>query len=357
MVKAKKKYTNVIFILSVIVVIIISLYILQKLLMPKYMSDVIEGAMIAEYYDEEKNHDVIFIGDCEVYDSFVPAILWEDYGINSYIRGSAQQLIWQSYYILEETLQYEKPDVVVFNVLSLKYNVPQKESYNRMTLDGMKFSSSKLKAIQASMLEEEEFLDYLFPILRYHSRITDLEKEDFLYLFKKRNVTHNGYYMRVDVAPATYIPEGRPLGDYSFGENALFYLNKMVQLCKEQDIQLILVKAPSLYPYWYEEWEYQVEELAKENDLTYINFLELIEECEINYKTDTYDAGLHLNLSGAQKVTKWFGNFLQTEFGLQNRRGEEGLEEIWEKKLQDYNADKENKINAWQNKEISIEKY
>ena len=341
--KTKKKQINFILILIMIVVIIISLYILQKLLIPKYMSDVVEGAMIAEYYEEEKNHDVIFIGDCEVYDSFVPAILWEDYGINSYIRGSAQQLIWQSYYILEETLQYEKPDVVVFNVLSLKYNVPQKESYNRMTLDGMRFSISKLKAIKASMLEEEEFLDYLFPILRYHSRITDLEKEDFLYLFKKRKVTHNGYYMRVDVAPATYIPEGRPLGEYSFGENALLYLNKMVQLCKEQDIQLILVKAPSLYPYWYEEWELQVESFAKENHLTYVNFLELIEECEINYETDTYDAGLHLNLSGAQKVTKWFGNFLKTECGLVSRRGEEALEKSWEKKLQEYNADKEKK--------------
>mgnify|MGYP003305684689 CR=1 FL=1 len=347
--KTKKRDTNVIFILMVSIVILLSLYFLQKLVMPKYMSDVVEGAMIAEYYEEEKNHDVIFIGDCEVYDSFIPAVLWEEYGISSYIRGSAQQLIWQSYYILEETLQYETPDVVVFNVLSLKYNVPQKESYNRMTLDGMKFSPSKLKAIKDSMLEEEEFLDYVFPILRYHSRITKLKKEDFVYLFQKNKVTHNGYYMRVDVTPATYIPEGRPLGDYSFGENALLYLNQMVQLCKEQDIPLILVKAPSLYPYWYEEWEVQVEQFAKEHKLTYINFLELIEECGIDYTTDTYDAGLHLNLSGAEKVTKWFGQFLQKKCGLESRKDDENLVAIWDKKLEKYYTDKEKKTNEWLN--------
>ena len=347
--KAKKRNTTVIFILLVIGIIIVSLYILQKLVMPKYMSDIVEGAMIAEYYEEEKNHDVIFIGDCEVYDSFIPAILWENYGICSYIRGSAQQLIWQSYYILEETLQYETPDVVVFNVLSLKYNVPQKESYNRMTLDGMKFSIAKLKAIKASMLEEEEFLDYVFPILRYHSRITKLKKEDFVYLFQKNKVTHNGYYMRVDVTPATYIPEGRPLGDYSFGENALLYLNKMVQLCKEQDIPLILVKAPSLYPYWYEEWEVQVEQFAKAHKLSYINFLELIEECGMDYTTDTYDAGLHLNLSGAEKVTNWFGKFLQEQYGLISRKEEEKLTAIWNKKLESYYIDKEKKTNEWLN--------
>ncbi len=347
--KTKKRDTNVIVILMVSIVILLSLYFLQKLVTPKYMSDIVEGAMIAEYYEEEKNHDVIFIGDCEVYDSFIPAVLWEEYGIPSYIRGSAQQLIWQSYYILEETLQYEIPDVVVFNVLSLKYNVPQKESYNRMTLDGMKFSLSKWKAIKASMLKEEEFLDYVFPILRYHSRITKLKKEDFVYLFQKNKVTHNGYYMRVDIAPATYIPEGRPLGDYSFGENALLYLNKIVQLCKEQEIQLILVKAPSLYPYWYEEWETQVEAFAKEQQVPYINFLELIEECGINYTTDTYDAGLHLNLSGAEKVTKWFGKFLQKECGLANRKEDETLTTIWDKKLEKYYMDKEKKTNEWLN--------
>lgn len=82
--------------------VIVTLFLLQRLLMPKYASDVVEGNLIAEYYEEEKNHDVIFIGDCEVYENFSPKVLWEDYGINSYIRGSAQQLIWQSYYLLED---------------------------------------------------------------------------------------------------------------------------------------------------------------------------------------------------------------------------------------------------------------
>ena len=44
-------------------VICVSLFFLQKLLQPKYMSDVVEGRLIAEYYDEEKDHDVVFVGD------------------------------------------------------------------------------------------------------------------------------------------------------------------------------------------------------------------------------------------------------------------------------------------------------
>ncbi len=345
--KNKSKHANIVFLSLLVLVTMVSLVLLQKLLMPKYMSGTVEGAMIAEYYREPKNHDVIFIGDCEVYDSFIPAVLWEEYGIHSYVRGSAQQLVWQSYYLLEETLKYEKPKVVVFNVLALKYNVPQKESYNRMTLDGMRLSASKLKAVTASMLEEESLIEYLFPILRYHSRITELKQEDFKYWFKKDKVTHNGYYMRVEAVPAEYIPEGRPLGDYSFGEKAYFYLDKMVELCNEHGIQLVLVKAPSLYPYWYAEWETQVEQYAAEHNLKYVNFLELAEECGINYETDTYDAGLHLNLSGAEKTTRFFSDFLKKECGLESRKGEEGLETIWQEKLEHYYADKERKTKAW----------
>ena len=74
------------------------LFFLQRLLMPKYMTDIVEGALTAEYYEETTNHEVLFVGDCEVYENFSPITLYQEYGISSYIRGSAQQLAWQSYY-------------------------------------------------------------------------------------------------------------------------------------------------------------------------------------------------------------------------------------------------------------------
>ena len=332
--------------IAVAVLTLGSLFLLQRLLEPKYVEDVVEGALIAEYYEEEKDpdvreHDVVFIGDCEVYENFSPAVLWQEYGINSYIRGSAQQLIWQSYYLLEDTLRYETPKVIVFNVLSLKYNEPQKEAYNRMTLEGMKWSLSKVKSIQASMTDSEHFLDYVFPILRYHSRWYDLDKEDVEYLFRSRKVSHNGYYMRVDVKPAENVPAGQPLADYGFGENAMSYLDKMTELCKEKGIQLVLIKAPSLYPYWYDEWEEQVEAYAEEHGLLYVNFLELTEEAGIDFSQDTYDAGLHMNLSGAEKLSRYFGQILTEETAVTDRRDEPALCEAWEKKLVEYELDKE----------------
>ena len=125
------------------IVLIISIfaclfYFLNILVKPKYQTDLIEGHMIKEYYNEDKNNEVIFIGDCEVYANFSPLELYKNYGITSYVRGTSQQLIWQSYEIMKETLKYETPKVIVFNVNSLRYDNPVSEAYNRLKIENIK---------------------------------------------------------------------------------------------------------------------------------------------------------------------------------------------------------------------------
>ena len=326
--------------ISILIVIALAgglLYFAGRLLMPKYINDIIEGRLIEEYYDNAGGNDVIFVSDCECYENISPIKMYEEYGITSYIRGSSQQLIWQSYYLLEETLRYDTPKVVVFNVLSMKYNEPQNEAYNRMTLDGMRWSSSKWNSIKASMTDEEDMITYLFPLLRYHSRWSELTVEDFEYLFKTKKSFHQGYLMRVDVRPVTDYPTVVPLADYSFGDNAWYYLNKITALCKEKGIPLVLMKAPSVSPVWYDEWDSQIVEYARENDLFYINFLDLLDEVGINWDTDTYDNGLHLNLSGAEKLSVYFGKILQDRYGLADHRSEPETAEKWQGYIDFYN--------------------
>ena len=87
------------------------------------------------YAQEPGTVDVLLMGNSHRGVHVDTATLWREYGITSYIRGSAQQLIWQSYYLMEETLKYETPKVMVFNVLSMQYGEPQSEAYNRLNLD------------------------------------------------------------------------------------------------------------------------------------------------------------------------------------------------------------------------------
>lgn len=322
---------------SALLVICVLLSLLQALVIPKY-TDNKEGALVSEYYGEVGDHDLIFVGDCEVYESFVPAYLWEKYGISSYVRGSAQQLVWQSYYLLEETLKYETPKAVVFNVMALKYGEPQREAYNRMTLDGMRWSTSKIGAINASMTEEESFVEYVFPLLRFHSRITELTPDDFRYAFRDNKVSHSGYLMQTGIVPQTDFSEGRAEVDYEIDENAWKYLDMMRELCADEGIELILVKAPtnSWMYWWHDEWEAQVDDYAERHGLTYYNFIPLADEMGIDWSTDTYDAGAHLNVYGAEKLTEYFGQILSEKHGLADRRNETELAEAWDARLEKY---------------------
>lgn len=331
----KKKF--IIIIIS-ICLILTTFFLLQNLLMPKYVSEIPEGSLIAEYYNEDVyDHNVVFIGDCEVYENFSPITLWEKYGIKSYIRGSAQQLIWQSYYLMEETLTYEKPDVIVFNVLSLKYDEPQNEAYNRLNLDGMKWSLSKWNAIWASMTEKESIIDYVFPLLRYHERWKELTSEDFQYLFQEKpQLSHNGFLMRVDELGVGTIPEAQPLANYQFSDICYEYLDKMVELCRDNEVELVLIKAPSLYPTWYDEWDEQMVKYAQNNDIAYINFLNYIDEIGLDYQHDTYDAGLHLNLSGAEKLSEFFGKYLVKNYHIEDSRQDIESVSRWEEKVKFY---------------------
>ena len=57
-----------------IVITISGLWFATRLFMPKYMHGILEGAMIGEYYDDPTDHNVVFIGDCELYENISPVL-------------------------------------------------------------------------------------------------------------------------------------------------------------------------------------------------------------------------------------------------------------------------------------------
>ena len=338
----KNTLKNVLSCAAVVLVFLLVLSLVTMLLQPKYMTDLVEGSMLSQYYREAGGHDVIFVGDCEVYANFSPMELYRQRGITAYVRGSSQQLIWQSYYVLKETFEYETPEIVVFNVNSMRYSEPVKEAFNRLTIDKMKWSDEKWGIIHASMTEEEDLWSYLFPILRYHSRFDELTAEDFEYLFKVKDTTWNGHLMNKEVKPLGTLPAKRMQSSYEFGDICWDYLDKMRLLCEENGTELILIKAPSVYPYWFDEYDAQIEGYAAEHGLSFYNFLDYVEEIGIDYSVDTYDGGLHMNLAGAKKLSGFFADILAENHGAADHRGDPAVAAVYDEKLRLYDLEAEN---------------
>ncbi|MCF0142652.1 MAG: SGNH/GDSL hydrolase family protein, partial [Parasporobacterium sp.] len=305
------------------------------------------------------NNDVVFFGDCEAYEVFSPVALYESYGITSYVRGSSQQLIWQSYYLMEDTLRWEKPKVMVLSICDVMHadpdstgNKTEREAYNRMTLDDMRWSATKVNAIQASMTKEEREKDamwtYIFPILRYHERWNEINSDDFKYFFTKDKVTSNGYMINVGVRPVEGEYTDRPLVSYQFSDMVMEYLNKAADLCEANGVKLVIVKSPALYPIWHEEYEEQVVAFAEERGLDYYNLIELEAEIGLDWTTDTFDKGLHLNVDGGEKVTEYFGGILAAEYGLEDHRDDPAIAADWAVKSAEYALKKAEKQAEWE---------
>ncbi len=336
---------------AVLLTFVLLLSLATKLLQPKYMEDLVEGSMLSQYYREAGNHDVIFLGDCEVYANIIPMELYREAGITAYVRGSSQQLLWQSYYILKETFRYEIPKMVVFNVNAMRYDAPVSEAYNRLSLDKMKWSEEKVDMILASMTEEENFLSYVFPILRYHSRFDELTGEDLRYLFTVRDNTFNGHLVNQSVKPVGTLPTKRVLANYQFADICYDYLDQIRLLCQENGVELVLMKAPSVYPYWYEEYDAQIQAYADAYGLKFYNFLDHVEQIGIDYQTDTYDGGLHLNSAGAAKLSRFFANILSQEHGLPDHRETAiwalNMMKNWRATMKCSNLERRNDMKRW----------
>ncbi|MCL1881527.1 MAG: SGNH/GDSL hydrolase family protein [Oscillospiraceae bacterium] len=333
--------------LAVILVYTLVFLGLQRLFVPKFMSEVFDGALIGEYYSSLRNHSVIFIGDCEVYQNFSPPELFREHGITSHIRGAPSQTLWQSYWILRDTLRFAEtpPEVVVLSVLAMRRGEPTSEPYNRLNIDGMRFSPDKFGAINSSMLEEESLISYAFPLFRYKDRWRELSNDDFRYFFVARQVGFNGYLMRSETVPVTRVPTPRRLDEYYFPDITWEYLERIRKLCYKNGIELVLTKAPTAFPHWHDGWDELIRDYADEHSLQFFSLGRMNENGELPEPIDlqfhTPNAGLHMNVFGAEILSRWLGKELRSNqafdhLELPDHRNTAEIAKKWEQLIYEY---------------------
>ena len=165
----------------------------------------------------------------------------------------------------------------------------------------------------------------------------ELTREDFLYAFQEKPLkSYNGYYLRAEIRPFTGFPSERRKSDYSFSEKNAVYLEKIADLCRENGVELALMKGPGMYPEWGEPYEEQIREFADERGLVYMNTLLHMEEIGLDLSEDTYDEGLHLNVYGAEKLSVWLGKQLKEQYDFTDFREQEKLAKAYGHRLEEY---------------------
>ena len=306
------------------------------------------SASFENFYElEEDSVDVLFMGSSHVFQGFVPQELYDGYGITSYNLGSSGQSIVLTYYWLEEALETQSPEVVVLDVYKMfSEGLGCTEGNVRKALDYMRWGPAKVGAVEAVCELDESLTEISFylPNVRYHDRWKELTVADFTSDEVAEVSEYYGYYYGypsnyVDTPDEEFTPLVEGVSDEvaELAEPAREYLDRIVGLCEEEGIELVLVKTPAYY--WTAANHNAIVAYAEEHGLDFydLNEEELYEELGFELYEDTVD-GRHANLAGALKITDYVGGLLSEEYGLEAHESagwEEGRED-YEKMADDY---------------------
>lgn len=257
--------------------------------------DKVDKVMLEFGKEEENTIDVVVLGDSEAYRSIIPLEMYREYGFTTYIVASPEQKMYQSGEILNKVLETQRPKLCILDVNLIFRNFSAFEPY-------------------------EHQMETAFPIFKYHNGWKSIVDPDYSYddIGEK---SYKGYRLNKKVKGIKNVFFEPTQDARKISSKNLSYFDEVVEICKKNDIELLLLSTPSA-----KNWDYSkhnaLEQLAKDKDLNYID-LNTVESISIDWSKDTFDRGDHLNYSGACKVTKYLQKYLNDNYDLTDHREDE----------------------------------
>lgn len=299
--------------------------------------------------EPENTLDIFMVGNSNLYSGVIPTQLYEEYGITCYVSGVPAASMRSIYQKTRQALKQHNPKVVVLEVDALYYgegrSLPVKDG-KPVTQEAeqkppvwkqklMKVKSVALRAFHAAKkflvnFSDQEYsnalgtyIGHIFPLIKYHERWDELNKEDVTRLDQARHFETKGHIISVESIP--FIGDK----DYMRADDAVeaipkkneMVLRKMLALCKKENIQLVLLNVSAPHS-WSTARNNAVSAFAQENGIAFLDYNTLQNNVGIDWQRDTRDGGFHLNTLGAQKVTAHLGEYLNQHFDWPDHRND-----------------------------------
>lgn len=277
---------------------------------------------VTKFYElEDDTVDVLILGSSHAFEDFNTGVLWNEYGMASYILAGSIQPMWNTYYYLKEALKTQTPELIVLE----GYCVTRNEEFiddSRIIKNtyGLKWSQDKLNAIKISS-PEERWMEFIPEYTQYHTRYTELSKADFY--VNQGNPSYEDWKgfgsnmttTSLETVDVSGVETRNPLFDKSEE-----YYRKIIELAQGNSIPIVVVISPyaginenaeSLYN--------TASDIAAEYGVDFINCNRFLGETGINYTTDAADTN-HLNYKGNQKFSQYIGQILMDNYVISDRR-------------------------------------
>lgn len=254
--------------------------------------------------------DYLCVGSSNVFMNINPLLIYNKYGYYGYNLSCPMQTLQQSFYQMKTALKTQSPKVILLDCLAFQLYSENSEPYAHMNFDAYPLTWEKYKYLKENLSPQYDISSFVFPFLLYHTRYNKLDVSDFDLCNYKQAEDFLGYAPAFSVVPFT----GELLSEKHY-EAVTTDINRailedMLILCKEKNAKLVLIKTPSWS--WYHEDSLQMEILAKEYNL---DFIEMNSNQDLNYENDFCDGGGHLNNTGTDKNSRFLADKLYEYFG------------------------------------------
>ncbi|WP_420571264.1 hypothetical protein [Kordia sp.] len=275
------------------------------------------------YENDKEKYDIIISGNSIAYSSFIPKVMNSKLSVSTFNLSSAAIGIEQVYFNFKETIKHNKPQLFIVEAHALDVitvNTPKRLKFNYQNIDGQKFSMNKLESVYSVFDTKSTMVEAMLPVVRNHNKWSDLEflKKNINYTYRfnpnlgYKKLSTKGYRERIKKTMGK-IPES-----YEITEENETYLKKIVDLCNEQNIKFLLVRAPQIKYQSNTELVNQIynktSKLCKNLNISYLDLNKDYEKNKFN-ESEFYDA-LHLNTTGATKATDLLSAEIHKTFTL-----------------------------------------
>lgn len=288
-----------------------------------------------EFYSLPENSvDMLFLGSSHSYCTFDPEIIDSKLGTSGYQLGMPLQHYDTAYYTLREALNYQKPKTVV---LELYWDMLDDEF--ELTQAGYLFQVVKNKELEKDYIKNvfplSEKVKYNIDIFRYQAdyfayRNTKLkeklennysvftpekEKQKGIEKYRSKGYTYCNYNMLEDELDKTNQFKNLDGLNWEINSTQVKYVNKIAQLCKENNIKLIFVTAPIAnvsmdYIKNYDFIHNSIQKIADDNGVEYVD-LNIANKENSLLTNDNFRDDAHLNHSGVEIIDNWFADWLK----------------------------------------------
>lgn len=278
------------------------------------------GATWDRYLLEEPDSlDILYLGSSAVYCDVIPAVVWDETGLTSYVMAGPEQTLPITYHYLRQACRTQSPQAVVVELSAVFFSSDLSKS--KPNLLYMPWGAQRLQASLFCTAPENR-LEVLFPLYGDHDRVYTATGEQLELRLSPQPDPYAGYTLLDKARPLSKDDQRQVDTDSASYQKDLRYLQKISDFCAQRDIKLVFYFTPTLFRTPQETWDTLYRDIAAiPHDLFF--------DCQdgtwptFDPETGWFDR-LHLNVYSAVPFTRRLAAELET-LDLQPRHANDGL--------------------------------